>query len=112
LMYSIERTIWKTEKFAKEFPGEKTYRHSLKEEVDALSLVATAFAENQKKKKLKDSDPSLATLTKFQAEGLLEPYVLLIRPDNDIARDYSSYQAAHRGKLIEFVDKYVVPPAP
>jgi hypothetical protein len=54
----------------------------------------------------------LAALAKFQAEGLLEPYVLLIRPDNGIARDYFSYQAAHRDKLIEFVDKYVVPPAP
>ncbi len=96
----------------KEFPDEKTYRHSLKEEVDALSLVVTVFAENQKKKKLAAPDPSLATLAKFQAEGLLEPYVLLIRPDNGIARDYFSYQAAHRDKLIEFVDKYVVPPAP
>jgi tetratricopeptide (TPR) repeat protein len=112
LMYSMERALWKNEKFAKEFPDEKTYRHSLKEEAGALSLVATVFAENQKKKKLVAPDPSLVTLAKFQSEGLLEPYVLLIRPDNGIARDYSSYQAAHRDKLIEFVDKYVIPPAP
>jgi tetratricopeptide (TPR) repeat protein len=112
MMYAIERSLWKSEKFAKEFPGEKTYRHSLKEEVDALSLVATVFAENQQKKKSKNPDPSLALLAKFKAEGMLEPYILLIRPDNDIARDYFSYQTAHRDKLIEFVDKYVVPPAP
>jgi hypothetical protein len=35
-----------------------------------------------------------------------------VRPDNDIVRDYAAYQAAHRDKLIQFVDKYVVPPAP
>lgn len=112
MVYAIERSLWKGEKFAKEFPDEKTYRHSLKEEVDALSLVVTVFAENQQKKKVKDPDPSLAMLAKLKAEGMLEPYVLLIRPDNDIARDYFSYQAAHRDKLIEFVDKYLVPPAP
>jgi tetratricopeptide (TPR) repeat protein len=112
LSYPMERALWKSEKFAKEFPREKTYRHSLKEEVDALSLVVTVFAETQHNKKLKDPDPSLVMLLRLQAEGLLEPYILLVRADNDIARDYAAYQEAHRDKLIQFVDKYVVPPAP
>jgi tetratricopeptide (TPR) repeat protein len=110
LAYSIQRTMWKKEKFAKEFPGEPTYRHSLKEEVDALGLAVTVFTEN--KKNIKDPDPSLVTLAKLQADGMLESYVLLVRPDNDLARDYAAYLAAHRDKLIQFVDKYVVPLAP
>lgn len=112
LSYPMERSLWKNEKFAKEFPGEKSYRHSLKEEVAAFSLVVTVFAEMQQNKKLKEPDPSLVLLSRFKEEGLLEPYVLLIGADNGIARDYAEYQAAHRDKLIQFVDKYVVPPAP
>ena len=112
LSYPMERSLWKNEKFAKEFPGEKGYRHSLKEEVAALSMVVTVFAEMQQNKKVKEPDPSLVLLSRFKEEELLEPYVLLIGADNDIARDYAEYQAAHRDKLIQFVDKYVVPLAP
>ena len=111
LMYSIERTLWKNEEFAKQFPGEKNYRHTLKEEVASLSLVVTSFTE-QSKKKLKNPDPSLVMLAQLKDEGMLEAYILLVRADNDIARDYFPYQAAHRDKLIQFVDKYIVPPAP
>jgi len=108
---SSERTLWKNEEFAKQFPGEKNYRHTLKEEVASLSLVVTSFTE-QSKKKLKNPDPSLVMLAQLKDEGMLEAYVLLVRADNDIARDYFPYRAAHRDKLIEFVDKYIVPPAP
>jgi tetratricopeptide (TPR) repeat protein len=112
MMYPMERVLWKNEKFAKEFPQEKTYRHSLNEEVSALSLVVTVFAESQTQKKIKNPDPSLVALTQLQNEGLLEPYVLLVKADNGIAQDYASYRDQHRDKLIQFVDKYVVPQAP
>ncbi|HEU4416898.1 MAG TPA: tetratricopeptide repeat protein [Candidatus Angelobacter sp.] len=112
LTYSLERSLWKNEKFAKEYPDEKTYRHSLKEEVSALSLTATVFEEIHKGNKAKEQDPSMVMLAKLKAEGMLEPYVLLVRPDREIIRDYPDYRTAHRDKLIEFVDKYVVPPAP
>jgi tetratricopeptide (TPR) repeat protein len=112
LLYSMKRALWKNTEFAKQFPDEKNYRHTLKEEVESLSVVATVFAESQNKKKLKNPDPSLVMLAQLKNEGMLEAYILLVRPDNDIARDYFSYRAAHRDKLIEFVDKYIVPPAP
>jgi hypothetical protein len=112
MMYSMERALWKNEEFAKQFPGEKSYRHTLKEEVESLSVVVTVFAESQRKKKVKNPDPSLVMLAQLKEEGMLEPYILLVRPDNELARDYFPYQAAHRDKLIQFVDKYVVPPAP
>jgi tetratricopeptide (TPR) repeat protein len=112
LLYSAERTLWRNEKFAKEFPQEKTYRHSLKEEVSALSLVATSFEEKLRGKKINSPDPSLLLLSKIKAEGMLEPFVLLIHSDAGVAQDYAAYRAAHRAKLIQFVDEYIVPPMP
>jgi tetratricopeptide (TPR) repeat protein len=35
IIYGGTRSVWRTEKFAKTFPGEKAYRHSLAEEADA-----------------------------------------------------------------------------
>jgi tetratricopeptide (TPR) repeat protein len=112
LMYSMERVLWKNEKFAKEYPQEKAYRHSLKEETSALSLVVTVYGETQHDKKAKKPDPSLIMLSQLEKEGLLEPYVLLVKADNGIAQDYFSYRDQHRDKLIQFVSNYIVPPAP
>jgi tetratricopeptide (TPR) repeat protein len=112
MAYSMERALWQGEKFAKEYPQEKTYRHTLKEEASALSTVATVYGELQQKKKSATPDPSLLLLSQLKADGLIESYVLLIKPDAEIARDFRAYQAAHRDKLIQLLDKYVVPPAP
>lgn len=112
ITYPMERARWQKEEFAKQYPQEKSYRHSLKEEVAALSLAAKVFDELQQKKKDDKPDPGLSLLSRFKAEGMLEPYVLLIKADRGIAQDYEAYRDAHREKLIEFVDKYVVPPAP
>jgi len=120
IMYSMERALWHGEKFAKEFPQEKLYRHTLKEEVDALSVTASVYQETAaadskgKKKKAKPSapDPQLELLVKLKTEGMLEPFVLFLHPDQEIVKDFEAYQAAHRDKLLEFLDKYLVPEAP
>ncbi|HTC92260.1 MAG TPA: tetratricopeptide repeat protein [Terriglobales bacterium] len=112
MTYPMERALWRNEKFAKEFPQEKTYRHSLKEEISALSLVATVFEEIQQKKKLENPDPSLVLLSRMKSQGMLEPFVLLVHPDTGVVQDYPAYRAAHREKLIQFVDEYVLPQAP
>jgi tetratricopeptide (TPR) repeat protein len=111
LAYSITRGVWQREKFASEFPNEKTYRHSLKEEVDGLSSAIAVFIANQKKTPQDKPDSRLLLLSKLKADGMLEPYVLLMLPDAGIAKDYPAYRAAHRDKLIAFVDKYLVPAA-
>jgi tetratricopeptide (TPR) repeat protein len=112
LMYSMERALWHTEKFSKDYPQEKNYRHSLKEEASALTAVATVFDELQQKKKARNPDPTLVFLTELKSQGLIEAYVLLIKPDAGIAQDYAAYRATNRDKLVQLVDKYVVPPAP
>lgn len=112
MIYSMERALWQGDKFSKEFPQEKSYRHSLKEEASALTLTATVFDENQKKHKSNEPLPALIFLSKLKAQGMIEPYVLLVFPDAGIAQDYSAYRTANRAKLVAFVDQYIVPPAP
>lgn len=111
LPYVIMRRAWRESLFTQEFPNEKTYRHSLREEADALGAVAKAVAEETKAKKVEKLDPSLATLLEIHQAGLLEAYVLLERADKGIAQDYPAYRAAHRDLLRRYLDTYVVPHA-
>ncbi|HWW77133.1 MAG TPA: hypothetical protein VNZ44_17150, partial [Pyrinomonadaceae bacterium] len=103
--YGLTRTTWHNEKFAKTFPGESEYRHSLAEEADALRTVVKMAAEDKKTKTL---SPALARLKKLDEEGLLEAYILLARPDEGIARDYAAYLKQNRERLRRYVVAYVL----
>ena len=112
MMYGISRALWQTdkdgklgEKFAKAYPNERVYRHSLAEETDALRLVLTVLKEGKKAKKI---DPSLLMLKKLEAEGLLESYILLVRADAGIKQDYAVYRQNNRDKLKRYVTEYVM----
>jgi hypothetical protein len=54
----------------------------------------------------------LLLLLKLHEAGVLEPYVLFRLGDEGIAKDYADYRSQHRDKLEEYMDKFVVPPAP
>src|ERR1043165_2337407 len=105
MAYGIIRASWQTE-FAKQYPNEKTYRHSLKEEAAALR----GAIESVKNQKLdpKNVDPSLQTLQKLEKEGLLEPFILLALPDAGIAQDFPDYRRANLEKLRRYVKDYVL----
>lgn len=105
IAYGGARAIWRKETFAKTFPSEKAYRHSLAEEVDALRTVISVASTD---KKIKSLSPSLAKLKKLHEEGLLEAYVLIARPDDGIAEDYRAYLKQNRDKLRRYVMEYVV----
>ena len=107
LAYGLTRSLWHTQKFAKEFPAEKQYRHTLREEADALRMVVTSAKGQQKEGKAKKLDPNLARLVRLHDEGLLEAYVLLARPDAGIAEDYADYRRANRDKLRRYLVEYV-----
>ncbi|HEY0080366.1 MAG TPA: tetratricopeptide repeat protein [Pyrinomonadaceae bacterium] len=105
ISYGATRTSWRKEKFAKTFPQQKTYRHSLAEEADALrSVVALALAD----KKVKNLNPALAKLKKLNDEGLLEAYILLAHADEGIAQDYPLYLKDNRDKLRRYVVEYIL----
>jgi tetratricopeptide (TPR) repeat protein len=105
ISYGTTRSAWRKEKFAKTFPNEKTYRHSLAEEADALRSVLSVATADKKDKKL---SPSLTRLKKLDEEGLLESYILLAQPDEGIARDHPAYLKQNREKLRRYMLQYVV----
>ncbi len=110
-IYGLSRAAWTTNnnaRFTKEYPGEKTYRHSLREEAEALRLVAEAASKDLKSGKVKTLDTSLANLVKLNDAGLLEAYILLARPDDGIVHDYATYRKTNRDKLRRYVVEYVV----
>jgi tetratricopeptide (TPR) repeat protein len=107
-IYKQTRDAWASSRFAKEFPGEKEYRHSLLEEAEALRLVAEAAARDLQSGKVKSLDPSLDNLVKLNQAGVLEAYVLFTRSDDGIARDYSAYRKANRDKLRRYWNEFVI----
>ena len=112
IVYDGVRLSWQREKFKKEFPQETAYRHSLKEETEALDSMVTIVANDTKGKKAKDIDPALLALVQIDKAGLLEPFVLFNRADNGIAHDYAEYRRDHRANLYRYLDEFVVPKTP
>ena len=107
IFYGIHRSAWAMSKFAEVYPKEKTYRHSLREEFEALSGVVEAVKQRQKDKKIKELDASLTNLVKLSDEGLLEPFILFALADAGISRDYDGYRKENRDKLRRYLVQYV-----
>lgn len=105
ISYGIARSNWRKEKFAKTFPSEKTYRHSLAEEMDALRSVLSVATSDKRTKAL---SPSLAALKKLNDEGLLEAYLLMARADEGMAQDHPAYLKQNRDKLRRYVIEYIL----
>lgn len=99
LMYDLTRMAWSRGEFFKNYPDEKVYRHSLKEEAAALRMVAEAAAKDLKSGKVKALEVSLDNLVRMNDTGLLESYILFAHPDQGIALDYAAYRKANREKL-------------
>jgi len=102
--YGTKRSQWKKESFAKAFPAEKTYRHSLPEEAEALRAVLASA----KDPRVQTLNPSLARLKKLDSDGFLEAYILTVQMDEGIAKDFPSYLEKNREKLRQYVVKYVL----
>jgi tetratricopeptide (TPR) repeat protein len=112
LAYGVARAAWAVNdhaKFRKEYPNEVKYRHSLREEAEALRLVAEVSKRMQKEGKVKRLAPDLEQLIKLHDEGLLEAYVLFarVRQVNTVAADYPNYRKEHRDKLRRYLLEYL-----
>ena len=104
MSYVTTRELWRKEKFSKQFPKERAYRHTLVEEADALrSVVSTA-----KTLKLKKLNDQIELLSKLDQDGVLEAYILMAIPDAGIAQDHRGYLRANRAKLRQYVAGYVI----
>lgn len=111
IAYPMERALWRNEEFAKEFPNEKQYRHTLKEESAALSVVASTAAELSTGKKAEKLNADLEALVKLKKGGFLDAYILINVPDQGIVKDYPEYRKAHRDVLVQYLNTVVLPAA-
>ena len=102
LAYVTTREAWKREKFAKTYPKETAYRHSVQEEVEALRAVIAAAKEQ------KSAGAQFELLAKMDSDGVLEAYVLLSEPDDDLAGEHSAYLKNNRPKLRLYFVNYVI----
>ncbi len=110
LAYNGARLNWHKEEFKKNYPQEAEYRHTLAEEVAALSLAATMLS-SQKAAGIA-ADPDLSLLKKIADAKMLEPYVLLSAADEGIAVDYVGYREKNRANLGQYLSTFAIPPAP
>ena len=104
MIYSLTRATWPAGEFAKQYPNEKAYRHSLKEEASAIRSALKALDE----KKAASADQSLQILKKLEQEGLLEAFILLAMPDAGIATDFEGYRKTNIAELRRYVKQYVL----
>lgn len=107
LTYGLVRVSWSKSEFTKQYPDEKKYRHSLKEEAAALRSALKSY-QSQQAKNPQSTDPSLQLIAKLEKEGLLESYILLALPDEGIAQDYAGYRREHLEDLRRYVKQYVL----
>jgi tetratricopeptide (TPR) repeat protein len=106
MMYPLCRAGFHGDRFAKEFPAEKDYRHSLKEESDCLGSVATVLSEL--KVKPGKLDESLRNLVDLKSAGMIECFVLINAADEGIVKDYDEYRSSHRALLHDYIARFVV----
>lgn len=110
LTYQIIAGAWQAKLFKEKYPSEKQYRHTLEEEASALSAVAASVAQSLQAGAVKsaDLDPGIAMLLKLHREEMLEPFILLSRPDEGIAQDYAPYREKNRDKLRRYIKEFII----
>ena len=106
MMYSLVRAGYRGDEFKKNFPNEKEYRHSLKEEDAALTGVVTVLKE--RKVNLDNLDESLRNLVELSNAGMLDCWILINGSDQGIAQDYDAYRQQHRQLLHDYLSRFVV----
>jgi tetratricopeptide (TPR) repeat protein len=106
MTYGLTRASWR-EEFAKQYPNEKTYRHSLKEEAAAMRSALKVVSE-LKPADANKIDSSLQVIKKLEKEGLLEAFILLALPDQGIANDFPAYRKTNVEDLRRYVKLYVM----
>lgn len=107
LRYRQMRELWQKQLFKKEFPA-KEYRHTLREEAAALRIVAEAAKSDLQKGNVKTLDENLVNLIKINDAGLLEAYILFVRPNDEISEDYVKYRETNRNWLRRFITEFLI----
>ncbi len=109
--YNKAAKEWRKERFKECFPEEEVYRYTLKEEKEALELVAENVNWLIKKGRVKkdDLDSGIEMLLELQSADLLEPYIFFHLADKSIVKEYPEYRKLNRDKLKRYLDEYELP---
>jgi Flp pilus assembly protein TadD len=113
--YTVIADWRKGGRFVEQLPQEAAYRHSLAEESEALTAAARVLQplkQDENGAELVTGNTVAGLLLKLYEADLIDPYVLFSLGDDGIARDYKAYRTANHAKLEEYLDKFVMPPAP
>ncbi|HSK70157.1 MAG TPA: tetratricopeptide repeat protein [Pyrinomonadaceae bacterium] len=86
----------------------KNLRHTLADEAAAWRKVAEAARRDIKAGKIKYPDQNLVNLIKIDDAGLLEPYILILRAQEDFSEDFLNYREKNRLKLKQFIIEYML----
>jgi tetratricopeptide (TPR) repeat protein len=109
LGYPMQTLAWQNGKFAKIYPNEKTYRHSLAEESESLrTMLKVVQSMNIPEEKY---DATIRSLFGLEKDGMLECWILIDNPDQGTAQDYAAFRATHRDLLRAYIEKYDLHPA-
>jgi tetratricopeptide (TPR) repeat protein len=106
--YVLGATVYRFGAFAKAYPTETTYRHSLAEEAQSIRLALSTLKKNNVP--TDQYDPTWKALADLDANNMLEAWILIDRADQGIAHDYVAYREAHRDLLHAYIAKYEVHP--
>jgi tetratricopeptide (TPR) repeat protein len=80
----------------------------LRDEVQAWKKVADAFRQGVKSGEIKYPDSNLTNLLKLDDKDLLEPYILLLRPQDTFGDDYVNYRQKNPAKIKQFVKEFIL----
>jgi tetratricopeptide (TPR) repeat protein len=105
-IYSLVRASYQMETFKKDFPDEKGYRHTLKEESMALHAVAESAVSQ--KIPLDKLDESLRNIVELDKAGMLDSWILINGADQSITQDYPAYRKDHWKLLHDYIDRFVI----
>jgi tetratricopeptide (TPR) repeat protein len=110
LGYPMQTVAWRNGKFAKAYPNEKAYRHSLAEESDSLRAMLKVV--QSLKIPEEKYDATIRSLFALEQDGMLECWILLDNPDQGTAQDYAAFRATHHDLLRAYIQKYDIHVAP
>ncbi len=77
-------------------------------ELAAWKSVATAFRQDLRAGKVRYPDQGLVNLIRLDDEGLLESYILLLRPYDHFGDAYEGYRKTNRKKIRDFIVRYIL----
>lgn len=80
------------------------------DDIAAWRSVAASFRKDLKAGKIKYPDHNLVNLIRLDDLGLLETYVLLVRPQDHYGEDYVAYRDKNRDKIRTFILRFVIVP--